>query len=315
MEDAHVVETDVVCPNSSINAYPDAAKVFAVFDGHGGAEVARFCQLYLVSVLTNQQEWKGLSRNVDIGKALVNCFHELDSMLNNSHRRDEITGLKLRKPNLGEKRSVTDNNMLSVFNLNSCNELTERDNQYLSSNSNEKNFSIQHFSRTEHNENINFIGCINPIKDKESNRESFCSSRVKIPLSKHKCDMNIADKLDEISDDTDIDVTINSNKSLTKDNSPYFSKKIFAASDLGTNELSITDTLSLSNNRYDGVGVASCNGFLCPSNQNQVKDKKIIVRPAKILNGRQVSTIFKLNDTESILYHTQQCSPPKHTGL
>lgn len=51
MEDAHVA-----CSGVTYKANLPA-KVFGVFDGHGGPEVARFCQLYLVSVLTQQQSW------------------------------------------------------------------------------------------------------------------------------------------------------------------------------------------------------------------------------------------------------------------
>ena len=96
MEDAHVAATDISLPEGD-------AKVFGVFDGHGGAEVARFCGLYLVSVLTQQESWqKGklttLGDNVkqlsgddaaesDVGKALRSAFHALDRMVDDANRR------------------------------------------------------------------------------------------------------------------------------------------------------------------------------------------------------------------------------------
>ena len=55
MEDAHTAVTNV-----SIKKADDTecnARVFGVYDGHGGPEVARFCQYYFVSVLTNQNSW------------------------------------------------------------------------------------------------------------------------------------------------------------------------------------------------------------------------------------------------------------------
>lgn len=98
MEDAHVAVTDISLPLSDSDA-----KVFGVFDGHGGAEVARFCGLYLVSVLTQQESWKQgeLTRmvgdakhtdgetaaNSDIGKALRSAFHALDRMVDDASRR------------------------------------------------------------------------------------------------------------------------------------------------------------------------------------------------------------------------------------
>ena len=50
MEDAHVTETDVL-------GEPDSA-VFGVFDGHGGSEVARFCQTHLMGVLAADADFK-----------------------------------------------------------------------------------------------------------------------------------------------------------------------------------------------------------------------------------------------------------------
>lgn len=53
MEDAHVTETDVL-------GEVDSA-VFSVFDGHGGSEVARFCQTHLIGVLAADADFKSRS--------------------------------------------------------------------------------------------------------------------------------------------------------------------------------------------------------------------------------------------------------------
>lgn len=103
MEDGHVAHLT------------ETSQVFGVFDGHGGPEVARFCSLYLVSVLQQQatfaageveaaveksestctadiaedDENAGLSRHkeTNMGKALVSAFHALDRMIDSSQRR------------------------------------------------------------------------------------------------------------------------------------------------------------------------------------------------------------------------------------
>lgn len=82
MEDAHIIQTDVPAPKKSGSEHD--AQVFAVFDGHGGAEVARFCQLYFLDTLTRQEEWKSAK---DIGKSLVAAFHALDCLIDDPSRR------------------------------------------------------------------------------------------------------------------------------------------------------------------------------------------------------------------------------------
>lgn len=115
MEDAHIVQTDVK-PPPDLESQHDA-QVFAVFDGHGGAEVSRFCQLYFVDVLTNQNEWSGGNNTnttgdgdkkcaPDVGKALVGCFHAMDRLIDSEDRRDEINSLQIEKPKSHERRTV-----------------------------------------------------------------------------------------------------------------------------------------------------------------------------------------------------------------
>ena len=97
MEDAHIVQTDVVPPGgedpsrTSTNSSGDgtssssndesAALVFCIFDGHGGSEVARFCQLYFIDVLVHQTGWGKRLEDADVGMALKGCFHGLDDLL------------------------------------------------------------------------------------------------------------------------------------------------------------------------------------------------------------------------------------------
>jgi len=57
MEDAHTAVTSVPMKSPTGGKSDRNARVFGVYDGHGGPEVARFCQHYFVSVLTNQESW------------------------------------------------------------------------------------------------------------------------------------------------------------------------------------------------------------------------------------------------------------------
>lgn len=141
MEDAHVARTDVrlpCCISSPENGNDGGgggaatkAKVFAVFDGHGGAEVARFCQMNLVPVLTSQDAWKNIriatNNNVpsdfaaadsydgtysaaqkklddnnleakEIGQALIDAFHALDRLIDDPKCREDIDRWRMERP-------------------------------------------------------------------------------------------------------------------------------------------------------------------------------------------------------------------------
>lgn len=126
MEDAHVADTSVKVSPHLLPDNPDpnieAGKVFGVFDGHGGPEVARFCQLYLVDVLTKQQRWQeetpvnSESRDPalsPVGASLIASFHALDRMIDDASRRDELIRLRTDKPQHGESR-IADKNSFPV---------------------------------------------------------------------------------------------------------------------------------------------------------------------------------------------------------
>jgi serine/threonine protein phosphatase PrpC len=98
-----------------------AAHVFAIFDGHGGAEVARFTAMYIVSVLQQQihalvvqfQSESALGpssssseRILDqcMGTALIDTFHALDRMVDDPQRHDELMKLRVLSPPPSEQR-------------------------------------------------------------------------------------------------------------------------------------------------------------------------------------------------------------------
>lgn len=100
MEDSHVADTNVdIPPHLRMDSGHDdsSGKIFGVFDGHGGPEVARFCQLYLVDVISKQQAWKEESPTDEedsrdpsatpVGQALIHAFHALDRMIDSRSRR------------------------------------------------------------------------------------------------------------------------------------------------------------------------------------------------------------------------------------
>lgn len=92
MEDAHICALDVGQAGGQGSTSEGAPRVniFGVFDGHGGAEVARFCERHFSAELLASQEWgRG-----DVPKALVRGFHRIDELLEDSRNWPEVESLK-----------------------------------------------------------------------------------------------------------------------------------------------------------------------------------------------------------------------------
>lgn len=65
MEDAHLAQTGV--------ASDPKCAIFGVFDGHGGAEVAKFCQRYMSAEIQKMEEFG--QGNVE--ECLIRAFHKM----------------------------------------------------------------------------------------------------------------------------------------------------------------------------------------------------------------------------------------------
>lgn len=76
MEDAHITEPDIGTDSA----------FFAVFDGHGGSEVATFCAKHMTDELKKLPEYV----NGDYEKALTSINHHLDDLIRNPKFREEI---------------------------------------------------------------------------------------------------------------------------------------------------------------------------------------------------------------------------------
>lgn len=120
MEDSHVSQTNVELEPQHHH------HVFGVFDGHGGAEVARFCSLYFCTMLSNSYRTNGnssgsatttdaaehvspdtkLLRSAErLGSSLVHTFHGLDTLINTRH--DEVLALRGHPgPEFSEQRQL-----------------------------------------------------------------------------------------------------------------------------------------------------------------------------------------------------------------
>ena len=77
MEDAHITHLDVIEGEISI---------FAVFDGHGGCEVAHYCENHLVDELKRNDSFK----KGNYKQALTDVFLGIDKMMLTEPGRKEL---------------------------------------------------------------------------------------------------------------------------------------------------------------------------------------------------------------------------------
>lgn len=70
---------------------PNGEAIFGVFDGHGGAEVAKFVQKKFVETFKKLPEYK--SANYEA--ALTKCFIQLDEMMMPEKSKDPVTAFSM----------------------------------------------------------------------------------------------------------------------------------------------------------------------------------------------------------------------------
>jgi serine/threonine protein phosphatase PrpC len=88
MEDAHISKPDMSSELSEAGIdgalKSEQMGLFAVFDGHGGKEVARFCEEFFIPELIKTRAFA----EGDFGTALTETFHRMDEMLELPVRHD-----------------------------------------------------------------------------------------------------------------------------------------------------------------------------------------------------------------------------------
>jgi len=85
MEDGHICNPELD---------KTGAALFAVFDGHGGVEVAKFCERHFEQALLTNRNWESKA----YGKALEETFIAMDQMLMTPQGRQELHQISIDNP-------------------------------------------------------------------------------------------------------------------------------------------------------------------------------------------------------------------------
>lgn len=83
-EDAHINATD----------FEPGISLFAVFDGHGGVEVAKYCERHFLAELKSDEQF----RTQNYEQALINVFVKIDKMLLSPQGKKELDKIGRSKP-------------------------------------------------------------------------------------------------------------------------------------------------------------------------------------------------------------------------
>jgi len=98
MEDAHIAAPDLSTKVVGSGVSPGDQSLFAVFDGHGGKEVAKFCEAHFCKELVKLETYA--DENYEI--ALRDAFHQMDIMLEDKRHEAELRRYR-RIPNPSDK--------------------------------------------------------------------------------------------------------------------------------------------------------------------------------------------------------------------
>ena len=98
MEDAHIADVD----------FDQGISLFAVFDGHGGPEVAKFCAEYFGPELKKNENYK----NKNYKKALEENFLKMDEILVSDEGHNILKKFKVEEDMLNSLAGCTANVVL-----------------------------------------------------------------------------------------------------------------------------------------------------------------------------------------------------------
>ena len=93
-EDAHVAVLN-------LDGHPDRA-FFGIFDGHGGAQVAKFCAKYMYQLFLSSEEYK----RGDVEAALIAAYLGIDEMLRDPANADELHRMKAKSSANANSNSI-----------------------------------------------------------------------------------------------------------------------------------------------------------------------------------------------------------------
>ncbi|CAM9143208.1 unnamed protein product [Choristocarpus tenellus] len=89
MEDAHLACLDLNQKEENGDDHKPVA-LFAVFDGHGGAEVAKYCATHMCDVVRNTKGYK----EGELMQGLKQAYLQIDDMIRTPRGQEELTAIK-----------------------------------------------------------------------------------------------------------------------------------------------------------------------------------------------------------------------------